>query len=116
MYGEGEYQGAIAYVVCGSKRYWTPQNRRELGEITKIINAYLSKHLAVNAVSRGMTSAPEFDRLTGLLAFSRFKEEVFHKIIGGYAEGFQIFYCDLGQFTRNYTQTTKRGLLTTNKG
>lgn len=26
------------------------------------------------------------------------------------------FYNDLGQFTRNYTQTTKRGLLTTNKG
>ena len=28
------------------------------------------------------------------------------------------FYLDrfLGQFTRNYTQTTKRGLLTTNKG
>ncbi len=24
--------------------------------------------------------------------------------------------CDLGQFTRNYTQTTKWGLLTTNKG
>ena len=23
---------------------------------------------------------------------------------------------DLSQFTRNYTQTTKRGLLTTNKG
>ena len=23
---------------------------------------------------------------------------------------------NLGQFTRNYTQTTKRGLLTTNKG
>ena len=26
------------------------------------------------------------------------------------------FICSLGQFTRNYTQTTKRGLLTTNKG
>ena len=26
------------------------------------------------------------------------------------------FYSGLGQFTRNYTQTTKRGLLTTNKG
>ena len=25
-------------------------------------------------------------------------------------------YSELGQFTRNYTQTTKRGLLTTNKG
>ena len=28
----------------------------------------------------------------------------------------RYFHCDLGQFTRNYTQTTKRGLLTTNKG
>ena len=26
------------------------------------------------------------------------------------------FEYGLGQFTRNYTQTTKRGLLTTNKG
>ena len=26
------------------------------------------------------------------------------------------FYSSLVQFTRNYTQTTKRGLLTTNKG
>ncbi len=26
------------------------------------------------------------------------------------------FATALGQFTRNYTQTTKRGLLTTNKG
>ena len=28
----------------------------------------------------------------------------------------QRFNLPLGQFTRNYTQTTKRGLLTTNKG
>ena len=27
-----------------------------------------------------------------------------------------VFNANLGQFTRNYTQTTKRGLLTTNKG
>ena len=27
-----------------------------------------------------------------------------------------VFNNTLGQFTRNYTQTTKRGLLTTNKG
>ena len=29
---------------------------------------------------------------------------------------FHVLHIDLGQFTRNYTQTTKRGLLTTNKG
>ena len=28
----------------------------------------------------------------------------------------RVIACKLGQFTRNYTQTTKRGLLTTNKG
>ena len=27
-----------------------------------------------------------------------------------------VFALALSQFTRNYTQTTKRGLLTTNKG
>ena len=29
---------------------------------------------------------------------------------------FKVFNYTLSQFTRNYTQTTKRGLLTTNKG
>ena len=30
--------------------------------------------------------------------------------------GIFVFHYLLGRFTRNYTQTTKRGLLTTNKG
>lgn len=97
MYGEGEYQGAIAYVVCGSKRYWTPQNRREL--------ARHQDHQRLPEQTSGRERreprhdlCPRVDRLTGLLAFSRFKEEVSHKIIGGYAEGYQIFYCDFENF------------------
>lgn len=39
---------------------------------------------------------------------------VFCKIVKGIFGGFSK--SSLGQFTRNYTQTTKRGLLTTNKG
>ena len=31
-------------------------------------------------------------------------------------ENGKYLFCGLGHFTRNYTQTTKRGLLTTNKG
>ena len=31
-------------------------------------------------------------------------------------KAFEYLVNYLGQFTRNYTQTTKRGLLTTNKG
>lgn len=98
MYSEGEYLGAIAYVVCGSKRFWTQQSRKELGEITKIINAYLAKHLAANAINRGMMAAPDFDRLTGLLSFSRFREEIEHKIVGGYAGGHIIVYSDFENF------------------
>ena len=33
-----------------------------------------------------------------------------------YSAIYLLLFKNLGQFTRNYTQTTKRGLLTTNKG
>lgn len=98
IYNEGEYQGAVAYIVCGSKRFWSTQSRRELGELTKIITAYLTRHLAANAIDGGRITAPDFDRLTGLLSFTRFREEVEHKIVGGYAEGYQIIYCDFENF------------------
>ncbi len=98
IYNEGEYQGAVAYIVCGSKRFWTTQSRRELGELTKIITAYLTRHLAANAIDGGRITAPDFDRLTGLLSFTRFREEVEHKIVSGYAEGYQIIYCDFENF------------------
>ena len=98
IYNEGEYQGAVAYIVCGSKRFWSTQSRRELRELTKIITAYLTRHLAANAIDGGRITAPDFDRLTGLLSFTRFREEVEHKIVGGYAEGYQIIYCDFENF------------------
>ena len=36
-----------------------------------------------------------------------------HKML---IDGYGTLHFTLSQFTRNYTQTTKRGLLTTNKG
>ena len=36
--------------------------------------------------------------------------------IGIFSAIYFVINFALGQFTRNYTQTTKRGLLTTNKG
>ena len=46
------------------------------------------------------------------------EQESLHILIdGGTAETYRNYLKNrLGQFTRNYTQTTKRGLLTTNKG
>ena len=45
-----------------------------------------------------MMAAPDFDRLTGLLSFSRFREEIEHKIVGGYAGGHIIVYSDFENF------------------
>ena len=47
-------------------------------------------------------------RILALLCLK--KKEAFATACG------KCFFLLLGQFTRNYTQTTKRGLLTTNKG
>lgn len=98
MYCEGKYTGAISYVVCGSKRYWSKQNRSQLGELTKIISAHLAKKLAMNASHQGITSSPEYDPLTGLLSFSRFREEVERIIVGGYATSHVMVYSDFENF------------------
>ena len=42
MYCEGQYTGAISYVVCENKRYWSKDDRSRFGELTKIISAHLA--------------------------------------------------------------------------
>lgn len=98
MYCEGKYRGAISYVTCESKRYWSKQNRSQMGELTKIISAHLEKKNAMNALGRGAISSPEYDSLTGLLSFTRFREEVERVIVGGYATSHVVVYSDFEDF------------------
>ena len=98
MYCEGKYTGAISYVVCGRKRYWSRQNRSQLGEITKIISAHLAKSQALNASNQSSAAAPGYDTLTGLLSFPRFREEVERMIVGGYARHHILVYTDFEDF------------------
>lgn len=98
MYCEGKYTGAISYVVCGSKRFWSRQQRRQLGELTKIISAHLAKNQMSNEYGGGVLSSPEFDSLTGLLSFSRFREEAERLIVGGNATSHLIIYTDFEDF------------------
>lgn len=98
MYCEGKYTGSISYVTCESKRYWSRQNRSQMGELTKIISAHLEKKNAMNALDRGTASSPEYDSLTGLLSFSRFREEVERVIVGGHATSHVIVYSDFEDF------------------
>ena len=98
MYCEGRYTGAISYVVCGQKRFWSRENRRQIGELTKIVSAHLAKNMALNSVSPGSAASPEYDSLTGLLSFTKFREEVEHMIVGGYARSHVVVYSDFEDF------------------
>lgn len=98
MYCEGKYTGAISYVVCREKRYWSKQHRKELGEVTKIISAHLARSQAVNQDFDSKYSWTEYDSLTGLLSFSRFRVEAEHLIVGEYAHSHAMLYSDFESF------------------
>lgn len=97
MYCEGQYTGAISYVVCYKKRHWNERALYELGELTKIISVHLAKHLAIQS-SHYMITTPGLDRLTGLLAFSKFREEVERFIVGGFVKSHVMIYSDFENF------------------
>lgn len=114
MYCEGKYVGAISYVVCGEKRYWSKQDRRQIGEVTKIISAHLSKKTALNVSTNRLIGMPGYDRLTGLLSFSRFREEAERLIVGGYATSHIMIFSDFENFkyfNRRYGYQTGDQLL-----
>lgn len=100
MYCEGQYTGAISYVTCQDKRYWSRQNRKQLGEVTKIISAHLAKNQAMNAIHSVDLSFTEFDSLTGLISFSRFREEAERIIVGGYGDSYMMIYMNFADFKK----------------
>lgn len=98
MYCEGKYTGAISYVVCTEKRYWSKESRSQLGEVTKLISVHLAKNHALNASYTGVLAMPEYDSLTGLLSFYRFREELERIIVGNRAVSGFVIYTDFENF------------------
>ncbi|MBR9936863.1 EAL domain-containing protein [Oscillospiraceae bacterium Marseille-Q3528] len=98
LYQDGSYIGAISYVVCKEKRYWSEKDRKQLGEVTKLISIHMAKNPSVNALTRGASNLLEYDCLTGLISFSRFKEEVERRIVGELAGSYVIIYTDFENF------------------
>lgn len=52
----------------------------------------------MNGVHHGIAATPEYDYLTGLLSFSRFREEVERIIVGGDATSHVLMYIDFDNF------------------
>lgn len=98
MYCEGRYTGAISYVVCSDKRRWSRENRSLLGELTKIISVHLAKYQMTNAVQGGLSVSEEYDTLTGLISFNRFREETERIIVGNENQSYVMVYSDFEGF------------------
>lgn len=98
MYSEGSYVGAISYVACQRERYWSKQERKQIGEVTKIITAHLMKNRVLNRMPGSSFSVPDYDSLTGTISFARFREEVERIIVGGYAGPYCMVYTDFMGF------------------
>lgn len=98
MFSEGRYIGAVSYVTCGAKRFWSKQDRATVGELAKIIAAHLSRHQAINVLDEGLSALAAHDSLTGLLSFHRFREEVERAIVGGFAVSSVVAYIDFAGF------------------
>ncbi|MCD8014254.1 MAG: EAL domain-containing protein [Lachnospiraceae bacterium] len=98
LYCEGSYTGAISYVVCNEKRQWNETQRHQLAILTKIISAHLAKSLALRESHNGSDSSPGFDSLTGLISFSRFRDEVERVLASRDSDDYVLIYTDFLNF------------------
>lgn len=64
----------------------------------KGISARLLRTVETDGMRQGMVSVPGYDSLTGLLSFTRFREEVHRMILGGCATSYAMVYGDFDHF------------------
>lgn len=98
MYCDGHYSGAVSFVTCDSKRHWSQSQRCQLGELTKIISAHMARSQVINYKCDLSYRVPDFDSLTGLMSFTRFREEAERMIVGNRDEKFVLIYSDFENF------------------
>ncbi|MCD7954361.1 MAG: EAL domain-containing protein [Lachnospiraceae bacterium] len=99
LYCEGKYTGAISYVVCSEKRQWTTAERHQIALLSKILSAHLAKNQALNNKETKKVSSPSFDSLTGLISFSKFREETERVILARKPEeNYVLVYTDFINF------------------
>ncbi|MCC8045176.1 MAG: EAL domain-containing protein [Clostridiales bacterium] len=99
LYCEGKYTGAISFVVCSEKRQWATAERHQIALLAKILSAHLAKNQALHDKETEKVSSPSFDSLTGLISFSRFREETERVILSKKPEqDYVVVYTDFVNF------------------
>ena len=97
IYDSGEYKGFVSLTDCTRNRVWTIDEVRALKNITKIISSYLLKMRAFQKANRMVDQLTNYDNLTGLPRFNKFKQTV-TEIVEGSHEKFALIHCDVNNF------------------
>lgn len=98
-YDEGRYAGTVAFVTCNKNRFWSLDKMHELSEVVKLFSVYSRKSLGFNKYDCGCGWYNDYDDLTGLISFARFKEDVEHIIVSGTRQDSVMVYSDIENFS-----------------
>lgn len=98
-YDEGRYAGTVAFVTCNKNRFWSLDKMHELSEVVKLFSVYRRKSFGVNKYDCGCGWYNDYDDLTGLISFARFKEDVEHIIVSGTRQDSVMVYSDIENFS-----------------
>jgi len=98
-YDEGRYAGTVAFVTCNKNRFWSLDKMHELSEVVKLFSVYRRKSLGFNKYDFGCGWYNDYDDLTGLISFARFKEDVEHIIVSGTRQDSVMVYSDIENFS-----------------
>lgn len=98
-YDEGRYAGTVAFVTCNKNRFWSLDKMHELSEVVKLFSVYRRKSLGFNKYDCGCGWYNDYDDLTGLISFARFKEDVEHIIVSGTRQDSVMVYSDIENFS-----------------
>jgi len=98
-YDEGRYAGTVAFVTCNKNRFWSLDKMQELSEVVKLFSVYRRKSLGFNKYDCGCGWYNDYDDLTGLISFARFKEDVEHIIVSGTRQDSVMVYSDIENFS-----------------
>lgn len=98
-YDEGRYAGTVAFVTCNKNRFWSLDKMHELSEVVKLFSVYRRKSLGVNKYDCGCGWYNDYDDLTGLISFARFKEDVEHIIVSDTRQDSVMVYSDIENFS-----------------
>lgn len=98
IFGSGRHAGAISYTNIDIRREWRSDERDVLGEVSRIMAARVLTSRAVANVEKKLENIVNYDSITGLTSFTRFKDEMEKAFRQRMDKQYAVFYTDIEQF------------------